>query len=68
MSKPKTPNRVRSSELISLRRILKARIHELNDGTRWTYNDAICRKARSDKAAGIQECITEINYLLKQRK
>lgn len=65
MSKPKTPNRVRSSELVSLRRRWKKRIEDLNDGLNWAVNDRACKEARANKAEGVQECIIEINYLLK---
>jgi hypothetical protein len=65
MSKPKTPNRVRSSELVSLRRRLKKRIEDLNNGQNWAVNDRVCKEARANKAEGVQECIIEINYLLK---
>jgi hypothetical protein len=71
MKKPKRKNRksgaaVRSSELVSLRRRWKKRIEDLNNGLNWAVNDRVCKEARANKAEGIQECIIEINHLLKR--
>jgi len=61
----KTPNQVRSSEIVKLRRRWKKRIEDLNNGRNWAVNDRACKEARANKAEGIHECIIEINYIRK---
>ena len=60
-----TRNRVALPAVVRLRRRLKARIEDLNNGLNWAVNDRVCKEARANKAEGIQECIIELNYLLK---
>ena len=58
-------NSVHASQLIKLRGIWKEQIKDLNGGRNWSVNDDACREARASKARAIQECIVELNYVLK---
>lgn len=64
-TKLKPVTRVGSGTLLSLRRRWKKRIEDLNNGKNWTINDQICKEARSNKAEGVQECLIDLNYLIK---
>jgi len=64
-TKRKPVTRVGSGTLVSLRRWWKKRIEDLNNGKNWAINDRVCKEARANKADGVQECVIDLNYLIK---
>ena len=65
MKKGKT---IRSSELLKLRRAWQKRIDHLRNGPNWALNNDACKRARADHAEGFEECVIDLNYLLKYGK